>query len=277
MYAVAGLFVSVASSLSMLPLYSRMDPRGKAANAAFAATGAFVFGGQLAFVSSVSTGNVVAAYVACKLVGGILAVWLASILQKGTNFQQKEPRNRRRLANDVPLAAHPAALWMVFVSGGRFFHTSSSIKTRPVPFGAGRRFLSVSFSRIQLHCLVLPKENGMPIFIVARNGTSLYLFLPFFDFFKDKKQLRRNFTVSGGNRCLDHTPPERKAVRSPLPDPVLILIPAKQNSPCVLPGGISNIPWNRIADSYPCCIRIQSRHNTFPLDSFVPRLQSNCV
>ena len=82
-YAVAGLFVSVASSLSMLPLYSRMDPRGKAANAAFAATGAFVFGGQLAFVSSVSTGNVVAAYVACKLVGGILAVWLAMHFTKG--------------------------------------------------------------------------------------------------------------------------------------------------------------------------------------------------
>lgn len=33
----------------------------------------------------------------------------------------------------------------------------------------------------------------------------------------------------------------------PLPDPVLISSPAKQNSPCVLPGGISNIPWNRIA------------------------------
>ena len=59
------------------------NPRGKAANAAFAATGAFVFGGQLAFVSSVSTGNVVAAYVACKLVGGILAVWLAMHFTKG--------------------------------------------------------------------------------------------------------------------------------------------------------------------------------------------------
>lgn len=76
-YAVAGFLVSFATSLSMLPLYSRMDPRGKVANAAFAATGAFVFGGQLAFVSSVSVGKVVAAYVICKLVGGVLAILLA--------------------------------------------------------------------------------------------------------------------------------------------------------------------------------------------------------
>ncbi len=83
-FAVAGLFVSFASSLSMLPLYSRMDTRGKVANAAFAATGAFVFGGQLAFVSSVSVESV-GAYVACKLVGGVLAVLLAMRFTKSEN------------------------------------------------------------------------------------------------------------------------------------------------------------------------------------------------
>ena len=76
-YAIAGLFVSFATSLSMLPLYSRMDTRGKVANAAFASIGAFVFGGQMAFISSVSSAGATAAYIVCKLVGGALAVALA--------------------------------------------------------------------------------------------------------------------------------------------------------------------------------------------------------
>lgn len=61
------------------------------------------------------------------------------------------------------------------------------------------------------------KRMGCLFFIVARNGTSLYLFLPFFDFFKGKKQLRRNLYGVRRDRCLDHTPPERKAVRSRCP------------------------------------------------------------
>ena len=40
--------------------------------------GAFVLGGQMAFVSSVADGRAVAAYFAAKLSAGILAVWLAA-------------------------------------------------------------------------------------------------------------------------------------------------------------------------------------------------------
>src|SRR5699024_5459378 len=53
-YAVLGLAASLVSSVSMLPLYPRMDVRGKVMNAAFTVAGAFVLGGQMAFASSVA-------------------------------------------------------------------------------------------------------------------------------------------------------------------------------------------------------------------------------
>lgn len=81
-YAVLGLLMSLATSISMLPLYAKMDVRGKVMNAAFTVSGAFVFGGQLAFVSSVSTGKTVFAYVICKLTGGVIALVLASKFTK---------------------------------------------------------------------------------------------------------------------------------------------------------------------------------------------------
>ncbi len=78
-HAAAGLLVSFATSLSMLPLFSRMDERGKAVNAAFSVGGAFCLGGQLAFVASV-TPDAVGAYLVCKLVSGVCAAALAARL-----------------------------------------------------------------------------------------------------------------------------------------------------------------------------------------------------
>lgn len=74
--AVVGLAASAISSISMLPSYRAMDDRGKAANAAFCAAGAYVIGGQLAFVSSVAGNRETAAFLVCKLVSGVLAVVL---------------------------------------------------------------------------------------------------------------------------------------------------------------------------------------------------------
>lgn len=73
-YAVLGLLLSLATSISMLPLYEKMDARGKAMNAAFMVSGAFVLGGQLAFVASVESTAAVAVYMAAKLAGGVAAV-----------------------------------------------------------------------------------------------------------------------------------------------------------------------------------------------------------
>lgn len=76
-YAVLGLLASLVSTVSMLPLYSRMDVRGKVMNAAVSVSGAFVLGGQMAFVSSVSDSRSVAAFFVCKILAGALAAALA--------------------------------------------------------------------------------------------------------------------------------------------------------------------------------------------------------
>jgi ethanolamine transporter len=82
-YAVIGLFISLATSISMLPMFSKMDRRGKVMNAAFTVSGAFVLGGQLAFVSSVqSSSAIIAIYMITKIVSGISALALAAICVK---------------------------------------------------------------------------------------------------------------------------------------------------------------------------------------------------
>lgn len=87
-YAVLGLLTSLVSSVSMLPLYPRMDTRGKRMNAAFTVSGAFVLGGQMAFAASVSNGRAVAAYFAAKLVGGVLALLLVFCFAKKTKPEE---------------------------------------------------------------------------------------------------------------------------------------------------------------------------------------------
>ena len=77
--AVVGLFLSFIQSLAMLPLFSKMDKRGKVLNAAFSVAGAYVVGGQMTLVASLRPGNWVIAYMISKVLSGGLAVVLAVI------------------------------------------------------------------------------------------------------------------------------------------------------------------------------------------------------
>ena len=77
--AVVGLFLSFIQSLAMLPLFSKMDKRGKVLNAAFSVAGAYVVGGQMTLVASLIPGNWVTAYMISKVLSGGLAVALAFI------------------------------------------------------------------------------------------------------------------------------------------------------------------------------------------------------
>ena len=77
--SVMGLILSFTQSLAMLPLFSRMDRKGQILNAAFSVAGAYVVGGQFAFVSSLVGGSEALAYVVCKLISGIAAVVIAAI------------------------------------------------------------------------------------------------------------------------------------------------------------------------------------------------------
>lgn len=78
--AAVGLLVSLCSSLSMLPLYRRMDRKGKMMNLAFSVSGAYVIGGQLAFISSLCSGSTVLIFILSKLLGGGLAIGLTQFV-----------------------------------------------------------------------------------------------------------------------------------------------------------------------------------------------------
>ena len=78
-YSILGLFSSLASSLPMFGVYHEMNWKGKMINGAFAVSGAYVFGGQLGYVSSVAP-EAVNAFVVGKLVAGIASIMAAIYL-----------------------------------------------------------------------------------------------------------------------------------------------------------------------------------------------------
>jgi len=83
--AVIGLLLGCFQSVAMLPLFPEMDRRGKIMNAAFSVCGAFMLGGQMAFVAQMVPSHAMAAYLANKLVCGISAIaltWLAETYGK---------------------------------------------------------------------------------------------------------------------------------------------------------------------------------------------------
>lgn len=89
-YSIMGFFSSLANCIPMLGVYDKMNERGKVLNAAFAVSGSFVFGGQLAYISSVSA-DTVGPYIASKLVAGISAIFVGIILM---NMENKKGRTK---------------------------------------------------------------------------------------------------------------------------------------------------------------------------------------
>lgn len=75
--ALIGLILNSVNSLAMVALIPQMDERGKKMNAAFAVSGAYLFGGQMVFVSSIGNKAVFHAYFFSKLAAGIVAVIIA--------------------------------------------------------------------------------------------------------------------------------------------------------------------------------------------------------
>lgn len=88
-YSILGIFSSLANCIPMLGVYEKMNERGKILNAAFVVSGSFVFGGQLAYISSVSP-STVASFIVSKLVAGISAVFMASLLMKLEKKQRRQ-------------------------------------------------------------------------------------------------------------------------------------------------------------------------------------------
>lgn len=72
--AVIGLMLNMINSLTALSLFPKMDNRGKVINGAFCVSGAYILGGQLAFVLAVAPAFVFYGFIVSKLTAGILAV-----------------------------------------------------------------------------------------------------------------------------------------------------------------------------------------------------------
>ncbi|CAK7033664.1 ethanolamine utilization protein EutH [Tissierella sp.] len=78
-YSILGIFTSLANCIPMLGIYDKMNEKGKVLNAAFIVSGAFTFGGQLGYISSVSP-ETINPFIVSKLVGGISAIFIAILL-----------------------------------------------------------------------------------------------------------------------------------------------------------------------------------------------------
>lgn len=72
-YSILGIFSSLANSIPMLGIYDKMNEKGKIINAAFAVSGAYTFGGQLGYISTVAP-EAVNSFIISKLFAGIMAV-----------------------------------------------------------------------------------------------------------------------------------------------------------------------------------------------------------
>lgn len=77
--AAAGMIATLANNIPMFGMMKDMDERGKVINVAFAVSAAFVFGDHLGFAAGVNK-NMITAMIVGKLVGGVTAVIVASIL-----------------------------------------------------------------------------------------------------------------------------------------------------------------------------------------------------
>ena len=74
--AAVSLLLTCATSLAILPLFPRMDERGKQIVTAFSMSGSYVFGGSMAFVSNVADGYTVLIFIVTKMACGFISAWV---------------------------------------------------------------------------------------------------------------------------------------------------------------------------------------------------------
>lgn len=82
-----GIILSFGTSIAMLPLFSKMNQKGKILNAAFSLSGAFVFGGQLGFIAGVNPDSITW-FVVVKLVAGIAGLLIANLFEKTNSIMK---------------------------------------------------------------------------------------------------------------------------------------------------------------------------------------------
>lgn len=79
--SITALIGSLASAIVVFSDFDNLDDKGKILCSAFSVGGAYVLGGQLGFVASVDT-SIISIYIITKLISGIAAIVLSSIIHK---------------------------------------------------------------------------------------------------------------------------------------------------------------------------------------------------
>lgn len=87
--SVIGLILNCATSLAILPLFPKMDQKGKLFNTAFAVSGAYFAGGQLGYISSVTDSKTVTVYLISKIICGLVSLFIAELLCRRGFLNQK--------------------------------------------------------------------------------------------------------------------------------------------------------------------------------------------
>ena len=95
-FAVIGLILSLTTTFAMLPLFPKMDYRGKMINAAFSVGGAYILGGQMAFVSGLTTGHEIAVFFVTKIIVGLLAILAACLIKNETKNDTKNENEKSK-------------------------------------------------------------------------------------------------------------------------------------------------------------------------------------
>ncbi len=88
--SMMGLLISITSGVAMLPMYRSMDEKGKLLNSAFSIMGAYVLGGQMAYIAGVTSGYSVWIYILGKLLSGIVGILLVEVTNRVLQKRQIE-------------------------------------------------------------------------------------------------------------------------------------------------------------------------------------------
>ncbi len=88
-WSMMGMLVGMSAGIAMLPLFSKMDRKGKILNGAFAVSGHYVLGSQMAFVAANEPPTSLLMFFFTKLAGGISAIMIAIYIENRSKTAQR--------------------------------------------------------------------------------------------------------------------------------------------------------------------------------------------
>ncbi len=80
-WSIMGMLIGLPGGIAMLPIFAKMDRRGQILNGAFAVSGHYILGGQMAYLAANEDMNGMLVYFFVKLSGGILSVIVAGLIE----------------------------------------------------------------------------------------------------------------------------------------------------------------------------------------------------